>query len=312
MWLFVAVATAKPLLGCDLCSVYSASRALGDIGSGPFAGVAEQYTHFGTLQFEGSEQPNPAGQYLDSSISQVFAGYNLSHRLGLQLNLPVIYRSYRRTDGLGGVDKDTVSGIGDVSLLANFVAYQTMSENAALNWTILGGVKFPTGNSDRLKEEFNEVEDPVGPPSGVHGHDLALGSGSYDGIIGTSVYGRWGRFFGTAQVQYSIRTKGDFDYRYADDLTWLGGPGYYILLKDDYNVGLQAMVSGEYKELDEFQGEAAEDTGLTAVYVGPYLTFAWGKHLSAQFGADFPVVMENTDFQIVPDYRVRAALTWHF
>jgi len=312
MWLFVAVATAKHLLGCDLCSVYSASRALGDIGSGPFAGVAEQYTHFGTLQFEGSEQPNPAGQYLDSSISQVFAGYNLSHRLGLQLNLPVIYRSYRRTDGLGGVDKDTVSGIGDVSLLANFVAYQTMSENAALNWTILGGVKFPTGNSDRLKEEFNEVEDPVGPPSGVHGHDLALGSGSYDGIIGTSVYGRWGRFFGTAQVQYSIRTKGDFDYRYADDLTWLGGPGYYILLKDDYNVGLQAMVSGEYKELDEFQGEAAEDTGLTAVYVGPYLTFAWGKHLSAQFGADFPVVMENTDFQIVPDYRVRAALTWHF
>jgi len=312
MLLCVAVASARPLLGCDLCSVYSASRALGDIGSGPFAGVAEQYTHFGTLQFEGSEQPNPAGQYLDSSISQVFAGYNFSHRFGLQFNLPVIYRSYQRTDGLGGIDKDTVSGIGDVSLLGNFVAYQTMSEKAALNWTILGGVKFPTGNSDRLKEEFNEVEDPVGPPSGVHGHDLALGSGSYDGIIGTSVYGRWGRFFGTAQVQYSIRTKGDFDYRYADDLTWLGGPGYYIVLKDDYNVGLQAMVSGEYKDLDEFQGQAAEDTGITAVYVGPYLTFAGGKHLSAQLGADFPVVMDNTDFQIVPDYRIRAALTWHF
>lgn len=308
----VAMSVARLALACDLCAVYTASRARGDLGSGPFAGVAEQFTHFETLQWEGSEEPNPAGQYLDSSISQVFAGYNFNSRLGVQLNLPVVYRSYRRTDGQGGIDEGNVSGIGDASLLGNLVAYHRLSEGQAIHWSILGGVKFPTGDTDRLKEEFDEMEEPVGPPSGVHGHDLTPGSGSYDGIVGTSLYGRLGRFFGTAQAQYAIRSTGDYDYRFANDLTWVGGPGYYFLLKDEFSLGLQAVVSGEYKPLDEFRGDKAEDTGITAVYVGPYVTLTWGSHLNAQVGADLPVMMENTDFQIVPDYRVRAALTWHF
>jgi hypothetical protein len=29
-------------------------------------------------------------------------------------------------------------------------------------------------------------------------------------------------------------------------------------------------------------------------------------------GVDFPVSIDNTALQIVPDYRVRAALIWHF
>src|SRR6185369_2561187 len=127
-------------------------------------------------------------------------------------------------------------------------------------------------------EEFSEIEDPVGPPSGIHGHDLALGSGSYDGIIGTSFYARRGRFFGSAQLQYAIRTTGDFDYRYANDLTWFGGPGYYLLMKDEFTLGLQLAVSGEYKGLDSFQGHDAQDTGVTAVYLGPQLNFTWGDN----------------------------------
>ncbi len=305
-------AWAQSLSGCDLCAIYAASRPHEELGPGLFLGAAEQFTHFGRLQSDGHEVSNPAGQYLDSSISQVFAGYNFSSRIGVQFNVPVIYRSYRRTDGMGGIDQGSVSGIGDVSLLGNFLLYQKLTEKHTFTWSILGGVKFPTGNTGRLKEEFNEVEDPVGPPSGVHGHDLTLGSGSYDGLVGTSAYARWGRWFGTVQVQYAIRSTGDYDYRFADDLTWLGGPGYYLFMKEKCSLGLQAVVSGEYKGLDQFQGAAAEDTGVTAVYLGPYLTFAWGRNLSAQAGVDFPVSMDNTSLQIVPDYRVRAAFTWHF
>ena len=66
---------------------------------------------------------------------------------------------------------------------------------------------------------------PPSVESGVHGHDLALGSGSFDGIVGTGIYTRWTRAFFNASMQYAIRTKGDFDYQYANDLTWFGGPG---------------------------------------------------------------------------------------
>src|SRR4051794_16042114 len=107
----VLVAVAQPVFSCDLCAIYSASQARGEVGQGPFAGVAEQFTHFGTVQVDGHEVANPSGQYLNSSISQLFAGYNFNERFGLQFNLPVIYRSFKRPDDLGGIDRGTESGI---------------------------------------------------------------------------------------------------------------------------------------------------------------------------------------------------------
>ncbi len=303
---------ACPSSACELCAIYSASQARGEVGQGPFLGVAEQFTHYGTLQSEGSEVPNPTGQYLDSSVSQVLAGYNINNHVGLQLNLPVIYRDFKRPDGLGGIDRGNESGIGDLALLANVAAYRVLKEKFTFSCMLLGGVKFPTGSSSRLKEEFSEVENPTGPASGIHGHDLTLGSGSYDGIIGTTLYGRWGRAFMTASAQYAIRSEGAYEYRFANDVTWSAGPGFYLVLGHSYTLGLQAVVSGEDKGTDTLQGVSAPDTGITAVYLGPGLTFTWGSNLSAEFNVDLPVLRDNTALQVVPDYRVRAAVTWRF
>src|ERR1043166_9172436 len=87
-------------------------------------------------------------------------------------------------------------------------------EKYTFNWTVLGGFKVPTGDSSKLNTPDSDL------PDGIGGHDLALGSGSYDGIVGTGIYGRWKRGFVTASVQYAIRSEGDFQHRYANDLTW--------------------------------------------------------------------------------------------
>ena len=118
--------------------------------------------------------------------------------------------------------------------------------------------------------------------------------------------------FLTANAQYAIRTKGDFDYLFANDLTWSGGPGVYLALGHKYTLALQAVVSGERKDTDTFQGASADDTGVTAVYLGPQLNFTWSGQLSAQVGADMPISIDNTALQTVPDYRVRAAVHWRF
>jgi hypothetical protein len=307
----LAGVVATPVMACDLCSVYSATQARGEVGEGLYSGVAEQFSHFGTVQVDGRRVANEVGQYLNSSISQLFAGYNFSDRFGVQFNLPVIYRSFKRPDGFD-IDRGTESGIGDVSLIGNFLAYRTLTENFTFSWSVLGGIKFPTGSTGRIKEEFNEVEVPGAPESGIHGHDLTLGTGSFDGIVGTGIFTRWRRLFLSANAQYAIRSKGDFDYRFADDLTWSGGPGVYLALGHKYTLALQAVVSGEHKETDTFKGASAGDTGVTAVYLGPYLNFTWSGRLSAQAGADLPVSIDNTSLQTVPDYRVRAAVSWRF
>jgi hypothetical protein len=313
--IYMSVALTAALVGrtraCDLCAIYSVHQARGEIGQGIFAGVAEQYTHFGTLQEEGHKVPNEVDQYLNSSISQLFLGYNFSERVGVQFNMPIIYREFKRPEGFE-IDRGTESGLGDVSLLGHFQILRQETKHVTFSWNLVGGVKFPTGDTDRLKEEFNEVEVPGAPESGIHGHDLTLGSGSFDGIVGTGIYARWNRLFLAAATQYAIRSEGDFDYRFADDLTWAGGPGVLALLSERYTLSVQVVVSGEAKGRDTFQGHKAEDTGVTAVYLGPQINFTWSDKLSVEVGADLPVSIDNTALQTVPDYRVRAGLTWHF
>jgi hypothetical protein len=296
----LAGACTQPVLGCDLCSVYAATEAQGGSGKGFFGGVADQFTHFGTVQEDGHKVASE-GQYIDSSVAQVFAGYNFNNNVGVQLNLPVIYRAFG-SETIHG----TELGIGDVSLVGTFTPYRHLSERFNFSWTLLGGVKFPTGDSSRLNTPDSEL------PEGIGGHDLALGSGSYDGLVGTGVSGRWKRLFASASLQYAIRSEGDFQHQYANDLTWFGGPGVYLVLGHQYTLSLQAVVSGETKGKDTFSGVPDGDSAETLVYLGPQVNLTWGSRLAVVAGVDLPVSRDNSGTQVLPDYRVHGAVTLRF
>jgi hypothetical protein len=286
---------------CDLCAIYGAMEAQGVSERGFFGGVAEQYTYFGTFQSGGHDATNPDGERLNSLTSQAFIGYNINDRFGLQFNLPVIYREYSK-DGTHGSEV----GIGDVSLIGNVRLYEKLTETASFRWTALGGIKFPTGDTDKLN--------PAAPDfaAGIGGHDLTLGSGSYDGLVGTGFYAGTKRVFLTGAMQYAIRTEGDFGYQFANDWVWYGGPGVYLVMGEKYTLALQAVVSGESKGEDTINGVATSDTAVTSVFMGPQVNFTWSDRLSVQVAVDLPVSIASSGEQIVPDYRIRAALTWRF
>jgi hypothetical protein len=175
----------------------------------------------------------------------------------------------------------------------------------------LVGLKSPTGDSSRLTEEFSEVEIQGAPESGIHGHDLTLGTGSYDGIFGGQISLRYKKFFFEADGQFTLRGDGLHQYHFANDLSWRGGPGYYLLRRSNAILGFQFSVSGEHKDLDRFQGKAAGDTGITSVFVGSRVVGSIGR-ISTEIAAELPVSIENTALQIVPDYRLRASIAFRF
>ena len=119
----LTVGSAQALSACDLCSVYSATQARGGIGKGIFAGVAEQFTHFGSLQRDGVEVPNETGQHLDSSNTQLLLGYNFNERFGVQVNVPIIHRAFERPEGFA-MDRGTETGIGDISLVGHVQVFR--------------------------------------------------------------------------------------------------------------------------------------------------------------------------------------------
>jgi hypothetical protein len=325
---------------CDLCGCYtpqleaispSELSATGPMSLSRFYfAVAEQFTHFGTLQLDGREVDNPTGQYLDSSITQLAGGYSFNSRFALQINLPLIYRSFERPEAFA-IDHGTESGLGDISLLGQLLVYHNESGGSAslkfddpknphfeshdpdftVSALLIGGVKFPTGDTSRIKEEFNEVEVPGAPESGIHGHDLTLGTGSYDGIFGGQFSVRAESFFFQANTQFTLRGAGAHQYHFANDISWSGGPGYYFVRNRQTIVGLQFVCSGEHKDVDRFRGQPADDTGITSVFLGPRFIVSHGK-LSAELAAELPASIDNTALQVVPDYRLRASLAVRF
>ena len=283
--------------------------------------LASNSPGLGPFRIGGTEVPNPTGQYENSSITQLVSGYQITSRFALQINVPLIYREFKRPEGFE-IQQGTVSGLGDMSLLLKtvFFHYASPAERSfdvsgknpvatvhesdfTVSAVLLTGIKFPTGDSSRLEEEFHEVEVPGAPESAIHGHDLTLGTGSYDGIFGEQTSLRYKNMFLETNVQFAARTEGTHDYRFADDLVWSGGPGYYLVRNADTILGLQFVASGEYKGRDRFRGQPAVDTGISSVFLGPRVVASRGR-LSAEVAAELPVFIHNTALQAVPDYRL--------
>jgi len=297
--------------------------------AGWYAAVGDQFTRFATVQVDGHEIANPTGQYENSSITQLVAGYQINSRFTLQISVPLIYREFKRPEGFA-IDRGTVSGLGDVSFLLQTVLFHYTSPGRRIfqfedktpvaidlepdftaSAILLTGIKFPTGDSSRLEEEFREIEIPGAPVSGIHGHDLTLGTGSYDGIFGEQTSLRYKNFFFESNVQFTLRGDGAHQYHFANDLVWNAGPGYYFIRRRDMIVGLQFVVSGEYKDVDRFRGKKAEDTGITSVFLGPRMVVSHGRW-SAEVAAELPVLIDSTTLQVVPDYRLRGGISFHF
>jgi hypothetical protein len=181
----IVAAELTSVRACDLCGCYTPqlnatpqmSYTLLPWARGWYGAVGEQFTRFGTLQLDGEEVANPTGQFMNSSITQLVAGYQINSRFALQINVPLIYREFKRPEGFE-IQRGTVSGLGDVSLLLKTVLFHYASPaqrsfefqdkktpiavehepDFTVSAILLTGVKFPTGDSSKLKEEFHEIE----------------------------------------------------------------------------------------------------------------------------------------------------------
>lgn len=354
-------------LACDLCSIVNSSAMRG-VNSGSFRfGISEQFTSFNRLQVGGHKADNIDHQHYQSSITQAVASYDLTDRVGLQVNLPFINRRVKRM-GAAGVENFTESGIGDVSILGRWEALDIDKGDRSLSLQLFGGLKLPTGDSARLKEEvghshtaslnarhngedhsMDQLEvtsdhsdemsdhelvdehidshedhsdvhhDESDMPhvtsishGAIHGHDIALGSGSLDVPLGMSLFMRQDRFFLGGFAQYTVRSEGDYDYRYANDLIVSGGPGVYLSTLHDMTISARAVLTGEWKSYDSGPNGKQLDTARRAIYAGPELVVTSDSNLLFDLGLDMPLDVNNSGTQVVQSYRIRSGLTYRF
>ena len=354
----VAGLAAALLLGtpaaraCDVCAVYTATQ-MREERTGLLVGLGEQATRYSTRLPDPAGGTRDVGERLNSFITQILVGYDFHPKFRLQVNVPIIARDYHRLRNRRLVDdqirdgvmtKGNVSGFGDVALLALWRPWSYVDEHRLVRFTLLGGLKLPSGDPGKLVEEqklrraseaaaaaaarsaaasspagrIGRVASadhiPEGSPSGINGHDLALGSGSIDGIIGGVGFASWDRLFTTFSVQHAIRMEGAYRYQYGDETQWFVGVGGYLLLDHARTLSLQVVTSGKYQGTDTLEGKStAPDGGSTRttwVFVGPAVGFTYGTSLGFELAGDLPV--DTPSEGLIPEYRVRGGATWRF
>ena len=331
MILLTTLTTAQ---ACDLCAVYRAADARGESGEGLVLGIAGQFIPYRTTQFEGAEVDNPPfREHVDSYLTHFLVGYNFSPRFGVNLNVPLAHLEFRRKDvrysltspPVNYTEVGTETGLGDVSLIGRAAVFQKMDMDYGVVVNVLGGVKFPTGDDERVEEEIEQTKifnqfvppgtphDPLGhSPSAVHQHMLALGSGSFDGIFGVTASFNWKRLFANAQFQYYLRTEADSGFKFGNETIVSGGPGVFVFLDKSFTLSVQAFAAYDDMQRDELLGTVSVRTGMTAWYIGPLVNLTVVGHFSANIGVDFPLKIENGFYQVVPNYRLHGGISWRF
>jgi len=277
-------------------------------------------------QFSEYDRPSSGGDEFKSSIIQFGLSQKISDKWTIQLGVPYLDRE---------LNGEQESGIGDATAVAVYQAYRRERNKHTLTLDIYGGIKMPTGDSDRLKDESSDTEEhheahahgmavfghsPTGDSSGDHhaddhdahsgGHHLALGSGSWDGIFGAIIRARQGSWTALLDAQYILRTEGDHDFKYGDE-TYVRGGVFCDILQGRNRLAAGAVASGEWRDANEVNGEKSGDR-KSAAYVGPALHLGIGELILVTAAYDFPVHNRDEGLDGAADQRVRVGLSVYF
>ncbi|HMP27289.1 MAG TPA: hypothetical protein PKD37_04825 [Oligoflexia bacterium] len=316
----LALLFARESFACDPCAIFNASRLQGHQKDSLTFAVSQQLTTFKRKREERSLAVSSGENLRAFSTTQFSVNYDLNERLGLQFSLPLIGRNYWRYQNFRR-DRELDIGIGDAVFLTNY----TFAEKRGLNFngslSASFGVKLPTGDTGVLRDlaSGNRSDDPlkdgfkhhqIGAASG--GRALSLGSGSVDYILGVNSLTRYKRALLLSRLQYGVRTEGDFNYRFANDLIASISTGYFLSADHDLTLALLLSVSGEFKNKDKLRGGFVDGSGFSNIYFGPELLLTYKKNLGAELRFEARATNPDPAAEIIPAERYSVSFFYRF
>jgi len=243
------------------------------------------------------------------------AAFPVNERLTLLASVPYVINDMemRNMSAMGMVmdmRMETVSGLGDVTLLALYTLYADAPVRPARRLTVGLGLKTPTGRSGET----------IASGSLVHAM-MQTGSGSWDPVFMVNYMRGFYPLVLQATLFYQLTTEGVNGYEFGDRFTYDLSARYQAA--DFLNLGVE--VNGIYaaKDIDHdgrFSVNAdtsmvdnPEYTGLTSIFVTPLVQAKLpGTGGSAELKYQIPVYQDVNGFQQVVDWRALATVTWVF
>jgi hypothetical protein len=231
---------------CDICGCSIGGQYFGILPNYQkhFLGIRYQYSHFRSIHPDDNKQLE---DYYHNT--ELWGRFTLNKRLQFLGILP--FRNNKRNEGS---ETYKVNGIGDASLLSNFIVFN--NSESSTNWKkvvqVGAGIKFPTGSFNVIRN-FQTL--PV---------NFQLGSGSIDALVNSIVTLRYKKQGINIDANYRINTVNPNNYSFGNRLG-ISTRFFYWYSKKKVQFLPHIGLDFENTELDFSRNKPVEYTGGTSL-----------------------------------------------
>ncbi len=176
---------------CDVCGCAGMMMGFGDLSLYPQNTLGISYL---SRTFNSSLGSSDHFTQLELS-----GRYVLNPRWSVRAALPYIWGLKSSSES----NPILISGLGDASVKASYVAYYSGTESSSRKWTVGGGVFLPTGR-------FEDRESSLLP------QNFQLGSASWDYVFESRYQLSEGDWVGLLQTQYVVNTLNREAYKFGN------------------------------------------------------------------------------------------------
>jgi hypothetical protein len=269
---------------CDACGCSASGGSMG------FASMLN--TNFIGIRYFNQSYKSTDGLYSNSpwyaenfNTIQVWARFPVVKNFQVSALLP--YHFHNRETASG---KQSISGIGDATVLGMYKIYQTHKDSTVLVHTLQlgGGVKIPFGKFDQAN-------------NGSVNPSYQVGTGSWDFLLATEYVLKRKQFGLNTMLNYVIKTENEKQYRFGNQFNY-ATTFFYLYEKDKYSIAPQLGFAGEVYE-DNYQlGQKVRNTAGD-IFMGK-LGFEIGKD-KFSLGANvmLPIQQNLTGGNVEANYR---------
>lgn len=269
---------------CDACGCSASGGSMG------FASMLN--TNFIGIRYFNQSYKSTDGLYSNSpwytenfNTIQVWARFPVFKNFQVSALLP--YHFHNRETPVG---KQSISGIGDATVLGMYKIYQTHKDSTVLVHTLQlgGGVKIPFGKFDQAN-------------NGSVNPSYQVGTGSWDFLLATEYVVKRKQFGLNTMLNYVIKTENEKKYRFGNQFNY-ATTFFYLYEKAKYSIAPQLGFAGEVYA-DNYQlGQKVRNTAGD-IFMGK-LGFEIGKD-KFSLGANvmLPIQQNLTGGNVEANYR---------
>jgi Putative MetA-pathway of phenol degradation len=199
-------------------------------------------------------------------------------------------------------------GLGDISLLFRFKAFEQHTLATTTTVALLGGVKVPSGTTDGHADNGDFLD--------AHAQ---LGTGSTDGLVGAALQHARGRWMLAANLLVAVKGEGEaggIDYEYGNSANYDVNLRYRVQPAMVGAGAQQTFVSlglvGEVRDTETLAGSELDGTGGHVVFIQPGLQQQWSPRVIFEVSAQVPVHHSVRGIQLSDDLKIIGSATMIF